>query len=138
MKENCGIKAGNHINKVKSTPLIDSPEVVGFILEAIKQYNKAQLGTFRKNECESENLRSSRSMMQNKTPRKNMELERKGMIKLKEWLEKKMKYQKIQEKTGATIITERIQSLNFAYYETCQFAGRYCQEMGDIFTLIHN
>ena len=43
--------------------------------------------------------------MQNKTPRKNMELERKGMIKLKEWLEKKMKYQKIQEKTGATIIT---------------------------------
>lgn len=57
--------------------------------------------------------------MQNKTPRKNMELERKGMIKLKEWLEKKMKYQKIQEKTGATIITERIQSLNFAYYETC-------------------
>jgi hypothetical protein len=41
MKENCGIKAGNHINNVKSTPLIDSPEVVGFILEAIKQYNKA-------------------------------------------------------------------------------------------------
>lgn len=84
LKENCGIKAANHVNQVKGNPLIDSPEVVNFTLEAIKRYNKNDAKGVKKNDVQT--LNSSRSTRTSRTPRKIMEVERRSMVKLKDWL----------------------------------------------------
>ena len=40
MKENCAIKAFNHVNKTAKNSLIDEPEVVNFIIDSIRKCDK--------------------------------------------------------------------------------------------------
>ena len=40
MKENCAIKAFNHVNKTTKNSLIDEPEVVNFIIDSIRKCSK--------------------------------------------------------------------------------------------------
>ncbi len=40
MKENCGIKAFNHVNKISKSSLIDEPEIVNFVVDSIRMCEK--------------------------------------------------------------------------------------------------
>ena len=85
IKENCAIKAFNHVNKTSRNPLVDEPEIANFVIDSIRLCDKGILDISPSKDNFADRIKKIEAeKSQKKSVKKyNIERDRKDMIKLK-------------------------------------------------------